>query len=236
MTGCPGIHAHRRGLPTHTTGGSARARGRFQKYRNRTGCLRMPYPLRPPQHILRDDPLLPKSTAELVEARFERYVLLEVEVLLRVANSLTRNQADAEDLVQDTLIRAFRAIDRFDGKHPRAWLLTILRNTHVNRNRRWRADAVHRPTGGSRQARIVTEREPDRRDRRRGDRCRHPSCTQPVGRAVPTSGGTRRCSRSVPCQAASVLGIPVGTVMSRLHRARGRIRDRLDRSARRSAS
>jgi len=60
----------------------------------------------------------------------------EISVLLRVATSLTGQPADAEDLVQDTLIRAYRAVDRFDGEHPRAWLLTILRNTHVNRARR----------------------------------------------------------------------------------------------------
>ncbi len=67
-------------------------------------------------------------------------------MLLRVANTLTRNHAEAEDLVQDALLRAFRAIDSFDGRHPRAWLLTILRNTHINRNRRQRAELL----GGSR--------------------------------------------------------------------------------------
>jgi RNA polymerase sigma-70 factor (ECF subfamily) len=45
-------------------------------------------------------------------------VLPEVEVLLRVARSLTGRPADAEDLVQDAPLRAYRAIDRFDGRHP----------------------------------------------------------------------------------------------------------------------
>ena len=53
------------------------------------------------------------------EASFELYVVPEIEVLLRVARSLTRHRADAEDLVQDTLIHAYKAIDRFDGRHPR---------------------------------------------------------------------------------------------------------------------
>jgi len=79
------------------------------------------------------------------DTAFERYVLPETELLLRVANSLTRNRADAEDLVQDTLLRAFRAIDRFDGRYPRAWLLTILRNTHINRNRRRRPELLRDP-------------------------------------------------------------------------------------------
>src|ERR687892_24312 len=66
---------------------------------------------------------------------FTRWVLPEVDVLYRVARSLTGQAADAEDLVQDTLVRAYRAIGTFDGRHPRAWLLTILRNTARNRSR-----------------------------------------------------------------------------------------------------
>jgi RNA polymerase sigma factor (sigma-70 family) len=76
---------------------------------------------------------------------FERYVLPETEVLLRVALSLTRRPADAEDLVQDTLIRAYRSIDRFDGAHPRAWLLTIMRNAHINNHRRRRPELLRDP-------------------------------------------------------------------------------------------
>ncbi|MGH3493517.1 MAG: RNA polymerase sigma factor, partial [Sciscionella sp.] len=66
---------------------------------------------------------------------FAQHVEPEVPVLYRVALTLAGQPADAEDLVQDTLIRAYRAIDRFDGAHPRAWLFTILRNTHRNRLR-----------------------------------------------------------------------------------------------------
>lgn len=67
---------------------------------------------------------------------FEKYVVPEIPVLYRVGFTLTRQHDDAEDLVQETLIRAYRAIDRFDGAYPRAWLLTILRHTHLNRLRR----------------------------------------------------------------------------------------------------
>ncbi len=47
--------------------------------------------------------------------------------------------------MQDVLLRAYRASDRFDGAHPRAWLLTILRNTHINRGRRWRPSLLFDP-------------------------------------------------------------------------------------------
>ncbi|MGH3632000.1 MAG: sigma factor [Sciscionella sp.] len=76
---------------------------------------------------------------------FAEYVLPEVEVLYRVARSLTGQAADAEGLVQDTLLRAFQAIDGFDGRHPRAWLLTILRNTEHNRHRRRRPSLLNDP-------------------------------------------------------------------------------------------
>src|SRR6056297_3882070 len=96
------------------------------------------------------------------DGAFERHVLPEIEVLLRVANSLTRNHAEAEDLVQDTLVRAYRAIDGFDGRHPRAWLLTILRNTHINRNRRRRPELLRDPDfENDRQASLASDERTD---------------------------------------------------------------------------
>ncbi|HLI45295.1 MAG TPA: sigma-70 family RNA polymerase sigma factor, partial [Acidimicrobiales bacterium] len=79
------------------------------------------------------------------EDAFARYVLSELEVLARVAFSITRNTADAEDLVQETLLCAYRAIDRFDGVHPRAWLFTIMRNAEAKRHRRRRPQLLRNP-------------------------------------------------------------------------------------------
>src|SRR6056297_4282422 len=76
------------------------------------------------------------------DQRFRDQVLTELPVLLRVARRLTQDGHDAEDLVQDTLVRAYRAFDRFDGRYPRAWLLTILRNTHRNQLRKRRPDLL----------------------------------------------------------------------------------------------
>lgn len=144
--------------------------------------------------------------------------------MLRVALSLTAQPADAHDLVQDTLLRAWRSFDTFDGKHPRAWLLTILRNADRN---------------------SVRTRRPDPVD---------PS-TVPAGPAVPSAEDSahlgmwdeavaaglaalkpevRRLVLLVDvdglsyAEAAAALGIPEGTVMSRLHRARKKIKARLE--------
>lgn len=161
---------------------------------------------------------------------FEQHVLPEIELLLRVARSLTHHDADAEDLVQDTLVRAYGAIDRFDGAYPRAWLLTILRNTHINRNRRQRPQLLADPDGSSHQLNQMIS--PDR-----ADASIDAGFDAEVERAVAELDEPfRRVLELVDvagltyAEAAKALDIPTGTVMSRLHRARGRIRDRLDRA------
>lgn len=67
---------------------------------------------------------------------FAADVLGYLEPLYATATRLTRDRADAEDLVQDTLVKAFRAATRFErGTNLRAWLYTILHNTWRNRRR-----------------------------------------------------------------------------------------------------
>src|SRR5262245_15747208 len=69
-------------------------------------------------------------------AAFEAQALEFVDGLYRTALRLTRSPADAEDLVQDTFLKAFRAWDRFEpGTTLRAWLFTILHNAARNRAR-----------------------------------------------------------------------------------------------------
>src|SRR4051812_28798329 len=74
---------------------------------------------------------------------FEREALACLDSLYRTALRLSRDRADAEDLVQDTYLKAFRAADRFEpGTNLRAWLFTILHNTARNRFRDRSRDAV----------------------------------------------------------------------------------------------
>jgi RNA polymerase sigma-70 factor (ECF subfamily) len=159
--------------------------------------------------------------------RFAREVVPEVDVMLRVARSLTRNPADAEDLVQDALVRAYRAIDSFDGRHPRAWLLTIVRNTHLNRNRRRRPSLLDDPDATQDVAAADPDASPE-------SAVLGGELEGAIHRALAQLGDdARRVVELVDiadltyAEAAEVLQIPVGTVMSRLHRARVRIREAL---------
>ena len=156
---------------------------------------------------------------------FNRLVLPEVDVMWRVALSLTRNRADAEDLVQESLLRAYKAIHTFDGRYPRAWLLTILRNTERNRHRRRRPELLSDPN-------IAEERGPATESdeiERRAEDSEFDSAVTAALEQLPEN--FRRVVELVDVdgltyqEAADVLDVPLGTVMSRLHRARRRIRD-----------
>jgi DNA-directed RNA polymerase specialized sigma24 family protein len=63
------------------------------------------------------------------KARFDALVVPHLAEALTLARWLARNQADAEDIVQEACLRAFRAIDSFSGGSARAWVLTIVRRT-----------------------------------------------------------------------------------------------------------
>ncbi|MGB3827819.1 MAG: RNA polymerase sigma factor [Ornithinimicrobium sp.] len=183
----------------------------------------MPEPNSPP-------PAQPQAASEAQLRAFRDYVQPEIEVLLRVAASLTGRAGGAEDLVQETLIRAFRGIESFDGRYPRAWLLTILRRTHINMHRRQRPDVVadfealsgFRPAfgadvGASAEDRVI-------------DQTLHPALAQAVQALDPRF---RQALLLVDvdqlsyAEAAATLDVPVGTVMSRLSRAREKVRRHL---------
>ncbi len=161
---------------------------------------------------------------------FREFVEPEVEVLLRVARAMAASDADAEDLVQETLLRAYRGLHRFDGKHPRAWLLTILRNTNVNLHRRRRPvliedDELHRasrPAFGSAHAPSAEDSVVDLELDTGLDAA--VSALAPKFRSVLLLVDVHDLSYA---EAAAVLGVPVGTVMSRLSRARDRVRRHL---------
>lgn len=177
----------------------------------------------------------PSRSADPARAlAFRTHVEPELVVLLRVARTLTGNPADAEDLVQETVIRAFRALERFDGTHPRAWLLTILRHTNMNMHRRQRPDLVEdwaavqgaKPAFGA-----VGVSSPE-------DTVMDQIMDEDLEKAVSSLDARFRTvlmlvdvDRLTYAEAADALGVPVGTIMSRLSRARNRVRLQLRHTA-----
>ncbi len=165
------------------------------------------------------------KTAELTR-RFEEFVVPEMPFLARITRSMSKSQAEAEDLAQDTLVKAFRAMDGFDGKHPRAWLARIARNTAINRDQRNRefllpdeGTVEPEPQDGADPENLVLSQVVDE------DLIRALDELPPSFRVVVQLVDVEEMSYK---EAANILDVPLGTVMSRLHRARARLRRSLN--------
>ncbi|ABL81599.1 MULTISPECIES: sigma-70 family RNA polymerase sigma factor [unclassified Nocardioides] len=171
---------------------------------------------------------IPPGPDEAARRRaFRDFVEPEIELMLRVARSMTSGDADAEDLVQESLLRAYRGLHRFDGSHPRAWLLTILRNTNANLHRRRRPitiddaqlHAASRPAFGHSE---LPSAEQSFLDEELDEKLHNAiAALDPRFRAALILVDLHDLSYA---EAAAVLDVPVGTVMSRLSRARDRLR------------
>ena len=177
----------------------------------------------------------PPSYSQLSKAEaFHTYVEPEIPILFRVARSLTGSTVDAEDLVQDTLIRAFGAMLRFDGENPRAWLLTILRNGwHNNWRKRkpdyigdWSLVGANNPAFNAEPPRSAEE-EVLRGIRDSSFLAAVNSLSEDF-RAVLLLVDIEEFTYA---ECAQILGIPIGTVMSRRSRARTNVRKFLIKSA-----
>lgn len=157
---------------------------------------------------------------------FEALTLPWLGDVARFALSLTRDRADADDLVQDTYLKAFRYWDTFvPGNNPRAWLFTICRHTFL-RSRRHASAIVDLDEGDVDAMPTVLGHIAAKRDGL-GDLFDQIDVRPAIDRAV---GALPEPHRSVLIlvdiegqsydDAATTLGVPVGTVRSRLFRAR----------------
>ena len=158
-------------------------------------------------------------------------------MLYHVALRLTRNRAEAEDVVQEAFLRAFRSFDRFNpGTNCRAWLFTILRNVFLNRVRSRGREVSEAEVGGLDRVEMTTDTQVERNPEEQflqtmlhGDVDRAlttlPLAFREAVLLVDIEGLTYR-------EVADVLGCPIGTVMSRLSRGRALLRRALGRFAR----
>lgn len=153
--------------------------------------------------------------------RFELLAMPHLDAAFNLARWLTGNPADAEDVVQDAYLRAYRYFDAFRGGSFRVWLLTIVRNSFldwIKDNRSGRAmfqpleDAFEGPADPQPNAEAMLL-----------DRADHETLTALVA-GLPTEYREVLVLREIEDlsykEIAEVTGIPAGTVMSRLSRAR----------------
>lgn len=170
------------------------------------------------------------------DAEFERELVAHMDVLYAAALRLTRNAADAKDLLQDAMVRALRFHGQYrPGTYLKAWLLTILRNTFINNYRRKARrpleveliDAEFAPGGGADTLMGFVPKSSRAEDLLEclGDETRTAIDALPdTHRRTVIMADLQDMSYK---EIAAELDCPLGTVMSRLHRGRRLLRETL---------
>ena len=159
---------------------------------------------------------------------FEQLMLPHLDAAYNLARWLTRNDQDAEDVVQDAYLRALRFFGSFDGSDGKAWLLAIVRNTFfTRRSRESREPAVAfdesiHAVGETAGAEAAMIRESDRADLR--------GCLDGLPAEYREILVMRELEELSYKEIAYVASLPIGTVMSRLSRARRRLQECMARS------
>jgi RNA polymerase sigma-70 factor, ECF subfamily len=152
------------------------------------------------------------------QVRFEMLVLPHLDAAFNLARWLLRSRADAEDVAQEALLRAYRFFEGFHGGDARAWLLQIVRNTcytWLDKNRRVKDmtefnEEVHGQQSPSPETLAIANNDRSRLSEAL-------QCLPPRHREVIVLRELEGCSYK---EIASITAIPIGTVMSTLSRAR----------------
>jgi len=164
---------------------------------------------------------------------FRLFVEPEIPILLRVARSLAGNSSDAEDLVQETLIKAFGALENFDGANPRAWLLTILRNTAHNVWRKKKPDYVDDWSLVPEDRPAFNADSPRSAEEEVLGRAMDPMLVAAVNALAEEFRSTLiliDVEGFSYAECAEILGVPIGTIMSRRSRAVSKVRKSLQKA------
>jgi RNA polymerase sigma factor (sigma-70 family) len=164
-----------------------------------------------------------ESQEQTMPRSFEEVVLPHLDAAFNYARWLTKNDADAEDVVQDACVRALRFFSSLRDENARAWLFTIVRNTWYGRFPRRAGPAV---------VNVADEDADDRADVSLDPEAQliQQQTVEQVRRALemlPTDFREVLVLRELEGlsykEIAAIVGVPIGTVMSRLARARERL-------------
>ena len=155
---------------------------------------------------------------------FERLILPHFDAAFNLARWLTRNEQDAQDMVQEACLRAFRFFDGFRGGDPRAWLLATVRNTcytWLEQNRRSNHvaafdETIHSGAGES--------MDPSALALKSGDRAVLKKSLEDLPHEFREVIVLRELEDFSYKQIADIINVPLGTVMSRLARARAMLK------------
>jgi RNA polymerase sigma-70 factor (ECF subfamily) len=159
--------------------------------------------------------------------RFELQVLPHLDAAYRFARWLSAVPGHADDVVQDAMLRAFRAFNSFRGEDPRAWLFAIVRNCHVtalNQQKRRAHEPLPDDSGGEGADFIAPEPGPETDALRRDDRRTMDRLLATLPENYREILVLREFEELDYRDIATVANIPIGTVMSRLARARAALR------------
>ena len=155
---------------------------------------------------------------------FEEAVMPHLDAAYNLARWLTRNEADAQDMVQEAYLRALRFFSGFHGTDARAWLLTIVRNTCYTWLKRNRSQALTCDFDEVVEAKQSDEPDPETSHVRKVQARLISEAIEKLPLEFREVVILRELEELSYKEIADVTGIPIGTVMSRLSRARKRLR------------
>lgn len=195
-----------------------------------------------PDDVVTEQPVdVDVETPEERAERFERDALPLLDTLYAGAMRMTRNPDDASDLVQETVERAYKSFHQFKpGTNLKAWMFRIMTNTYINGYRKKQRQPVQSSTddvedwqmakAGSHTSTGLRSAEAEALDKLPDGDIKEALAAIPEDfrMAVYLSDVEGFAYREI----AEIMGTPVGTVMSRLHRGRGQLRDKLSEYAR----
>lgn len=169
----------------------------------------------------------PSGADDARSARFEAQVVPYLDAAYNLAHWLAHNPADAQDVVQEAMLRALRYFDSFHGGDARVWLLAIVRNTFYTLRSRQPHDALHDELDDDAHPLVDTGPSPETLTLLAVDVSALQAALERLPAPLREILVLRELEECSYKEIATITGQKIGTVMSRLARARERLRDEL---------